>query len=812
MDDWIVRDFYMDEVYFNLKHERMFGMFSVILYIVFSFMIVQAVNAQNILYSNKPAENWHEAFPLGNGRIGAMAYGGIFSERVQTNEDTFWAGGPRSLQKKGCLKYVERARKLIASGHTSEAEELINTKILGPYYHSYLPFVDVIMNFTPDNGDITEYKRSLDLSTGVFSVSYKLDGIRYSREYFVSYPDQALFMRLTSEKKLLSVDISLQSKVKHDCYIDDNILYIEGQAPEICWPHYEPNNEVIYSDTCGMHFQGRLFVHGCDGISIASTDTIKIRDASDVVLAFVAATGFNGFDKNPVTEGKDFNEECNKVGKSILKKEYDDIYAAHVRDFSSMFNRVSLCLGTDDRADLPIEQRIACYEPMKDPSLTALYFQFGRYLLISSSRPGTQPANLQGIWCDDMKAAWSCNYTLNCNVEINYWPVEVTNLSECHLPLMQLIKETTVDGRKTARDLYGSPGWTVHHNLDLWRTTWPVGKSGQWGIYQAAPAWLCRHIWNHYLFTNDKDFLKEYYPVMEEAAEFYLHTMQKTSEGYLVTSPSVSFENIYLKPDGTTGWVCQGPSADMQMIRNLFENILKAEKELGIKFGLEHKIKESISLLAPLKISSRTGELQEWYDDWDNWDDSNGQVPHGWGLIASDMITLRNTPELAEAFRRTLDKRKPMYRNNSGSWTGSFAAGWWARLEEPDSLQKTIDCHFQKSLYPNLTSKFNGYFQIDGNLGFTFAIAEMLLQSHSGELNILPTLPAKYLDGYVCGLKACGNHEVDIYWTDGLVDKVIIYPGLTGELSVRIGLNVKKFNVVKNEQIVLNGKLDLLLQ
>lgn len=771
---------------------------------------VQAIEDSNILYSNKPAVNWHEAFPLGNGRMGAMVYGGIFTERVQTNEDTFWAGGPRLLQKEGSLKYVKEVRELIASGRTAEAEKIINSQIVGPYYHSYLPFVDVMMRFLPDMGEVTEYRRELDLSSGVLSVSYKLNGIKYHREYFISYPDQALMMRLTCDRKVLSLDLSLQSKVKHSCSTDNHTVYIEGQAPEVCWPHYEPSSEVIYSDTCGMRFQGRLLVVECDGVVRSNVHSLQIRNASEVVLAFVAATSFNGFDKDPVAEGKDTDKLCAEIEVRIMKKDYKDIHTAHVNDFSSLFNRVSLSLGSDERESWPIDERIAHYEPEKDPALTALYFQFGRYLLISSSRPGSQPANLQGIWCDDMKAAWSSNYTLNCNVEINYWSVEVANLSECHLPLMQMIKETTKDGRRTAEVLYGSPGWTVHHNLDLWRTTWPVGKSGQWGIYQAAPAWLCSHIWNHYEFTNDKFFLKEYFPVMEGAAEFYLNTLQKTPEGYLVTSPSVSFENLYVKPDGTKGWVCQGPSADMQMIRNLFECILEAEKVLGIKSDIGAELRKSVSLLAPLKISPRTGELQEWYDDWDNLDDSNGQVGHGWGLIASDMITLRKTPELAKAFRRTLDKRKPMYRSNSGSWTGAFAAGWWVRLEEPDSLQKTIDRHFLKALYPNLTSQFHGFFQIDGNLGFTFAIAEMLLQSHSGELHILPALPAKYSEGYVSGLKACGNHEVDIYWSQGLASKVVICPGTTGKLRVRLGKDEKEYNVVKNEQLVLNGKLEVL--
>ena len=783
-----------------------------ILFWVASFVCSPALFAGNgdVLFMNRPAANWHEAFPLGNGRLGAMVYGGIFNERVQTNEDTFWAGGPRNLQKEGGWANIKRVRKLVASGQTSEAEELINSDILGPYYHSYLPFVDVIMRFSPDMGEVTDYKRALDLSTGVLVVSYKLNGIDYRREYFISHPDQALMVKLSCGTKALNVDVGLQSKMKHTRFVEGNAVYIQGQAPEVIWPHYEQNDEVLYSDTCGMRFQARMVVSKCDGKWSKEGNAISIRNAKEVVLALVAATGFNGFDKNPVTDGKDVDKICSDYQKHIQEKDYNEIYTAHVKDFSALYKRVELFLGESKESMRPIDERIACYTPGQDPALTALYFQFGRYLLISSSRPGTQPANLQGLWCDDMQAAWSCNYTLNCNVEINYWPAETTNLSECHLPLMQLIKEATVDGAKTAKVLYNSPGWTAHHNMDLWRTTWPVGKSGQWGIYQAAPAWLCQHIWNHYVFTQDKNFLREYLPVMEGAAKLYLYTLQQTKEGYWVTNPSVSFENIFVKPDGTKGWVCQGPSSDMQAIKVLFDNIRKAEKELGIKSVVAHKINKIYPRLSPLRISPRTGELQEWYDDWDNDDDNNGQVGHGWGALVSDLITLRGTPDLAAAFRKTLDKRKPMYRSNSGSWTGSFAAGWWARLEEADSLQKTIDRHFEQALYPNLTSQFHGYFQIDGNLGFTSAISEMLLQSHSGEISILPALPAKYPDGYVRGLKVVGGHEVDIYWERQLPTEIIIQSVHGGDVCVRYGEVVKRFTIPANGRLKLNGKLEIL--
>lgn len=768
-------------------------------------------SSQDQLYTNRPAANWHEATPLGNGRLGGMVYGGVFNERVQTNEDTFWAGGPRRLQKEGAYKDIQEVRRLISADETKQAEQIINSKILGPYYHSYLPFADIILKFSPDMGEVTGYKRTLDLSSGVLTVSYKLNGVGYRREYFVSHPDQALMMRISCDAPDIDFQASLTSKVKHEIHTDGNAVIIDGQAPEICWPHYEKNDEVVYSDTCGMHFQARLVVTECDGKISSEGNRLHISSASEVVLAYVAATSFNGFDKDPVSDGKDYVGLCDEYQKNISGKSYGSIIDAHVKDFSELYDRVSLYLGEDEWSSRPIDERIARYTPDADPALTALYFQFGRYLLISSSRPGCQPANLQGLWCDDMQAAWSCNYTLNCNVEINYWPVEVANLSECHMPLMQMIRETTVDGARTAKTLYNAKGWVAHHNLDLWRTTWPVGKSGQWGIYQASPAWLCQHIWDHYQFTGDLDFLREYLPVMEGAAEFYLTSLQKTSDGYLVTNPAVSFENTYIKPDGTYGWVCRGPSADMQMIRCLFDNVRSAYGLLDIRSGLGRRIDKAYPKLAPMKISPRTGELQEWYDDWYNRNDANGMVAQGWGAVASGLITPRTTPELAAAFRKTLDQRQPMYCSNSGSWTGAFAAGWWARLEEGEYLQKTIDRHFQLALYPNLTSQFHGVFQIDGNLGFTSAIAEMLMQSHSGEISILPALPAKYPEGHVTGLRARGGHEVDIYWKDLHPVKVVIRSEPGKKVAVRYGDSRVEVRIPEDGRIELDGNLAVMV-
>ena len=760
----------------------------------------------SMMWMDKPAKSWNEATPVGNGRLGGMIFGGIMHEKIQTNDDTFWSGVPRNVQNPSAAQFLPEIRKLIFDDKTIEAEKLIDSKLLGPYNESYMPLADIILDINDSLG-ISNYRRELDMEKGVVTITYSQKGIKFRREIFSSYPDQAIVVRLTANKPgALNIIAGLVSAVKHQIKSEVNQVVINGIAPSRAEPHFQGKHEPVYDERGGMRFEGRLLVQNEGGRLISKEKSITVTGSSAVTLIFVAATSFNGFNKNPYTEGKDEKKICLQYINKIKSEKFETLYSRHVKDYSSLFGRVSIDLGHSEATSLPVNERVKNYRPGADPALTALYFQFGRYLLISSSRPGTQPANLQGIWNRDMQPAWSANWTINCNAQINYWPVEIANLSECHLPLIDMTREASADGAKTAKNLYGARGWVAHHNLDIWRTTWPVSGTGSWAIFQVGGAWLCQHIWDHYAFTLDKEFLTANYPLLKGATQFYLDNLQKDREGYLVTNPSESFENRYKKPNGETGWVCMGASQDMQIIRSLFQNTMKAADILGGEEYFKKEIEKCYSRLAPIKVSPRTGQLQEWNDDWDPSEPKNGQLGHSWGFVAANLITLRGTPELAKAFRKTIEYRKPGYSYNSGSWTGAFPANFWARFEEGDSLQHVIDRHFTKALSPNLTCDFTGYWMIDGNLGFTAAIAEMFLQSHAGEINLLPALPSKYPDGFVKGLRARGACSVDLEWKAGKLVMAKIKSDRGGIYTLRYKTQIRDLTLKPGQTIIWNGK------
>lgn len=766
--------------------------------------------SSTILYMDQPAASWYEATPIGNGRLGGMVYGGVTKDTIRTNDDTFWSGEPRDLQRPGAYKCLPEIRKLLLEEKNLEAQELIDKHMLGPWNQNYMPLADILLEW-PGDGNVSGYRRELDLNRGVVTITYTQNGVHYKRELFASYPDQALVMNISADKKnAVEFIAGLGSQINNRTKVEGDQIVINGQAPWHTDPNYTGVHPPVYKEGKGMRFEGRLLVRQEGGTISTQDDKLHVKDAASATITFVAATSFNGFDKDPSVNGKDEKVICEKYLSSLETKKYPDLYKAHLADYSSLFRRVSIDLGESPESNLPINQRIKNYKPGMDPALTALYFQFGRYLLISASRPGSQPANLQGIWNQDMQPAWSANWTINCNAEINYWPAEITNLSECHFPMFDMIRETSVDGARTAKNLYNSRGWVAHHNLDIWRTTWMVGGTGLYSLFQVGGAWLCQHIWEHYLFTLDEDFLRDHYDFLQSASLFYLDNLQTDRDGYLVTSPSESFENGYIKPNGEEGWACIGSAQDMQIIRALFENTMKAAEILN-DGAFKEEVAKAYAKLPPMKISPRTGQLQEWNDDWEPSNPASGQVGHGWAFAVGNQITLRGTPELAQAFRKTIEYRRPGYSYNSGSWTGSFPAVYWARFEEPDSVQRVIDRHFDLALSPNLTCEFMKSWQIDGNLGITTAITEMLLQSHAGEISLLPALPAKYPTGSVTGLRARGGYEVDIFWKDGVLTKAVIKADRTkGDeiIPVRYAGLVKSVKLAKGQTIVLDSSLE----
>jgi alpha-L-fucosidase 2 len=749
-----------------------------------------------VLWYRQPGTTWQQGMPLGNGMIGAMVFGGVPQERIALSESTFWSGRPHDYDDPDAFKYFPQIRDLVFAEKFQDAEKLADEHFRGiPYaQEAYQPIGDLVLDFAA--GDVADYRRQLDMETGVAKVTYRQGDAVITRETFVSWPDRVLVTRISADKPgRVSFGAQFKGPYLENSSADSGRLVMNGtwKGP---FPPPRPGNpmQIARTDGKGEGYQVALAARLEGGTSDAAGSTLTIKNANAVTLVTAIATSFVNYHDI----SGDPAARCKKVLDDAAGKDFATLYRRHVDDFRGLMGRVNLSIGDPARSAAATDQRLQAERSGgADPNLEALSFQFGRYILVSSSRAGGQPANLQGIWDEATLPSWGSKYTTNINLQMNYWPAEICNLTECTPPLFAFLKDLTETGAKTAKTYYNCGGWVCHHNSDLWRGTAPVDYSMP-GLWPVGGAWLCQHIWEHYLYTGDEKFLKDNYPVMRGAAQFLSELMvEDPKRHYLVTPFSMSPEHRFQDKDGNPGAISPAPTMDVAIIRELFAHCIEAEKILTTDEAFGTKLADQLKRLPPYRINSR-GTLQEWIEDWAPGNEGHN-LSANFPFFPGSSITLRGNPDFAAAIDKWMQNRRA-----GGGWQAAWDTCVWARLERPDKVEQFLR-GLVRGQGDNLANR--GSNQSDANFGYTAAVAEALLQSHTGEISLLPALPASWGAGSVSGLRARGGFEVAMQWKDGKLQSATISHATPSTFNVRCGGKTAVVSIKAGQAIRLNADL-----